>query len=470
MRYIKNLSVLLEKTLSQTTFRGQPVNTVPKEALLNTFGSANGGFRDRVIPIESPLQTSDESITELADRLRRLMKDYVDSDTDVLGHAFPVLCPSTSSRPTSDGGLVGYEQQSKVRDFATGLVWHAAVLSPLRVANILSDAMDGKPLRFRTSSSLLGITVIQQLELKNGVGVTRLSESSDTLPISLPLTRSMSAEDFLGRAVLSVDCSVCPALFRPESRGNENEPPRYQWALDKGSLATLCEALTLVCDSYVHSIISWSDFEELSSFPCEIYSDRPATGAAIDNRQHTGWVRDPRTGVTTLSRGGVLDPVPVLSLENLKEACKIHGVLDGLKKSNPGFGIAVDRWTRSMRPGLEAKDGVIELRIALEALYLDGKQGELGFRLSTIGAWHLGRDAKERTDIADKLRRFYGVASKVVHAAVSKQKKKCQKKENQENLKLFNCVRAHCRRGILKVVQQDRLPAGDKLIMGHDSV
>lgn len=468
---MKNLSVLLEKTLSQTTFRGQPVNTVPKEALLNTFGSANGGFRDRVIPIESPLQTSDESITELADRLRRLMKDYVDSDTDVLGHAFPVLCPSTSSRPTSDGGLVGYEQQSKVRDFATGLVWHAAVLSPHRVAGILFDAMEGKPLRFRTSSLLLGFTVRHELEPKNGVGVRRLAESSDTLPISLPLTRSMSAEDFLGRAVLSVDCSVCPALFRPESRGNENETPRYQWALDKGSLATLCEALTLVCDSYVHSIISWSDFEEFSSFPSEVYGDSPATGpAVVDNRHCTGTVRDPRTGVTTLSRVDVRDPFPVLSHEELKEACKVLSALDRLKKSDPGYAIAVDRWIRSKRPGLDAKDGFIELRIALEALYLGGKQGELGFRLSTIGAWHLGCDAKDRTEIADKLKKFYGAASKVVHAAVSMQRNKDQiRKKEQELLKFLNCAQVLCRHGILKVVEQGRLPDGDKLIMGHET-
>lgn len=468
---MEGLSVLLEKILRRTTFRGQPVNAVTKEALRASFGSANGDFHNRVIPIESPLQTSDESITELADRLRGLMTDYVDSDTDVVGHAFPVLCPSTSSRPTSDGGLVGYEQESELRDFAKGLVWHAAVLIPHRVAGILSDSMDGKPLPFRTSSLLLGVTVSQQLELNNGVRVTRLPESSDILPASLPSTTSRSVKDFLGRAVLSVDCSVCPALFHPRSCRNENEAPRYQWVLGEASLATLYEALTLVCNSYIHSIMSWSDFEELSSFPSEVYGNNPATGSTVvDNRQHTGWVRDPRTGVTTLSGGDVLDPVPVLSLEGLKEACKIHGVLDRLKKSNPRFGIAVDRWTRSMRPGLGAKDGFIELRIALEALYLDGKQGKVTFRLSTAGARHLGRDAKERTDIADKLKKFYGAASKVVHAAVSKQKKNdLARKKEQENLKLLNCARALCRRGILEVVKQDRLPDGDKLIMGHET-
>ena len=468
---MKGLSVLLEKILRRTTFRGQPVNAVTKEALRASFGSANGDFHNRVIPTESPLQTPDESISELADRLRGLMTDYVDSDTDVVGHAFPVLCPSTSSRSTGDCGLVGYEQVSKVRDFATGLVWHAAVLSPRRVAGILSDSMDGKPLRFRTSSLLLGVTVSQQLELKNGVGVTRLSESSDALPASLPLTTSMSVKDFLGRTVLSVDCSVCPALFHPRSHRNENETPRYQWVLEKASLATLYEALTLVCDSYVHSIMCWSDFEELSSFPSEVYGGSPTTGSAVvDKRQHTGWVRDPRTGVTALSGGDGRGPVPVLSHGDLKEACKIHGVLDGLKKSNPGFGIAVDRWTRSRRPGLDVKNSFIELRIALEALYLGGKQGELVFRLSTVGAWHLGRDAKERTEYADMLRKFYGAASKVVHAAVSKQKKKGQERKKQENLRFLKNARALCRRGILKVVQQDRLPDGDKLIMGHDSV
>lgn len=432
-----------------------------RDELRVLFGSANRDFQDRVIPIDTPLRTSDELIEELAESLRELMTDSIDSDTDLIGHAFPVLCPSTSYRPTSAGGLVGYEQESKVRDFAKGLIWHAAALGPLHVVRILSDSMEGKSLPFRTSSLLLGFTVDQQLDLHNGVRVTPLPKSSDALPDSLPLTISMSVKDLLGRAVLSVDCSVCPALFHPRSCRNENEVPQTHWALEEASRSTFYEALTLVCDSYVHSILSWSDFGELNIFPSEIYGYSPVWVSVVDNRQHTGWVRNPRTGVTTLSSGYA--PVPVLSLEDLERAYKIHGVLDDLKKKNPRFGIAVDRWIRSKRSDQATKDGFIELRIALEALYLDGNRGDLTFRLSTRGAWHLGRDATERVKIADTLKKFYGAASKVVHADVPKEKKK-----NREDLDCLEDARKICRRGILKVVEQGKLPDWDKLIMGHE--
>ena len=61
-----------------------------------------------------------------------------------------------------------------------------------------------------------------------------------------------------------------------------------------------------------------------------------------------------------------------------------------------------------MRPSLAIVDRLIELRIALEALYLkdfaNEKSQEMRFRLALIGDWHLGETYAKRLQIREVLR------------------------------------------------------------------
>ena len=72
------------------------------------------------------------------------------------------------------------------------------------------------------------------------------------------------------------------------------------------------------------------------------------------------------------------------------------------------------RWEQSAG-NASREDRTIDLRIALESLYLDSDTGELGFRLATTCARHLGTSLEERRDISRDLKRFYGFASRVIH-------------------------------------------------------
>ena len=73
------------------------------------------------------------------------------------------------------------------------------------------------------------------------------------------------------------------------------------------------------------------------------------------------------------------------------------------------------RWPRT--PELE--DKYIDLRVALEAIYLkdfmNEHSQEMRFRLALFGAWHLGADFEERRSIRKGLRDAYDTASKAVH-------------------------------------------------------
>ena len=79
---------------------------------------------------------------------------------------------------------------------------------------------------------------------------------------------------------------------------------------------------------------------------------------------------------------------------------------------DPRFRIAVTRWYQSAFTSTAWVDRVVDLRIALESLYLDSDRGELGFRLATTAARYLGATLAERRTIRKTVSDFYDLASR----------------------------------------------------------
>lgn len=62
------------------------------------------------------------------------------------------------------------------------------------------------------------------------------------------------------------------------------------------------------------------------------------------------------------------------------------------------------------------EDKIIDLMIAAETLFLHGKnEGEKGFRLALRAAYFLGTDSASRKQVYDRMRKAYGLRSKLVH-------------------------------------------------------
>ena len=125
--------------------------------------------------------------------------------------------------------------------------------------------------------------------------------------------------------------------------------------------------------------------------------------------------------------------------------------------SNPRVDTAISRWIES-KQSTNLSDQFIDLRIALEALYLQGDFGELKFRLSTYGAWHLGSDQFERRNIYSTLQKAYDLASKAVHAGLIK--------NTPDNKNVLSNAQDICRDGILKTIKEGQQPSWTNLILG----
>ena len=104
-----------------------------------------------------------------------------------------------------------------------------------------------------------------------------------------------------------------------------------------------------------------------------------------------------------------------LSEDDVRSAWTMLPSMVGLMEANPRFDVAVNRWMEAVSQDVRPIYWLIDLRIALEALYIDSDQGELSHRLALTGARHLGTTLDNRKHIQKTLRDFYKSSSKAIH-------------------------------------------------------
>ena len=416
---------LLDSVVRRTTFDARRLGTFSSDRLRAIYqhDKLHGGLTAKSATPKVP----ENLLAELTDRLLPLLVEYTNPESDRIGNGLV--------------DLMGGSPQPKIAEFARILVRAAAILGAKRVAQMLFGWIAGEPLHYRTKMLLTGVAIDDQLALEEGICITPLPKSSAELsafvPSSLVTFPRQSFDSFLGGVMLSIDGKAEPVLYLPSTNDLSSENMQHTWARGKLpglSLNTFCEAMSLACNGCVRWKFSWRDFGELEEFnsgvlPGMSYTDVPEFGT----RTH-------------------------LPQESLEQARDIHleRHVDG--KTNPRLDTAIRRWMGSKRSNASLSDRLIDLRIALEALYLDSDAGEMRFRLATNGAWHLGVDFVERRDYYKTLRGVYDLASKAVHAS--------EVKFSKQERDLLTAGQDACRKGILKRLKEKNKPDWNELILG----
>ena len=411
----------LDEIVQQTKFNAGRSGVFSLDKLRTQYShdKAQGGLSAASVQANVP----EDSLETLVHELRPLLSRYIEPESDRIGYGIVDLM----------GGL----SRPKITDFARILVRAAATLGPDRVARLVFGWIEGEPLHYQMKILLSGVSTDQpSLELEEGLRITRLPKSGTDLPAHVPAfslsTHLHGSEDFRGGVALSIDCKVGPALYAPsiKSRGllNDIENMEFTWAQGKippYAIDPFCEALSLACNHCVRRKYSWPDFGDLQEFNLGI-----GRGVSPSNVPDGG----PRID---------------LSQEHLQQALDIQSKRDSSQEKQ-SLSMTISRWANSKRPESTLPDQFIELRIALEALYLKDGSGEKGFRLATYGAWHLGTNFTERLEHYETLRKMYKIASDAVHASELKDK------EKKENRRLLTASQDLCRAGILKIINEGR--------------
>ena len=401
-------------------------------------------------------------LSQVEREVRMLLKDHIDTQTDRVGHAFPI-----GARRESYYGYTSHEQRihswsSPIASFAEAIIKGAAVTGPETVSDQLWHWLEGDdPVTYRTSAMLNGVAFSEPLSPVDGVYVEPLPLSPDDLPTHLPGPPLMRAKDYPGRTVLHIDHEVSPALFRPSAAGPKNTVAVHDVA--GVDFDTVCQALSLESNTFVETGFYWYHYLG----PKGLVDGGGDTVWSFGKQRFEGWPVHPSgrlverfsEGVSTLYSDGLTGPK--LSVQELANTLDAIAGLDATDSTRT----AITRWMKSRDRGEGLEDRFIDLRVALEALYVNhmrrsGYQGELSFRLSLYGAWHLGSNSDDRRGIRKKLNDVYGKGSTAVHTgSVS---------SDLEAFALLSEGQYLCRRGIRKLLREGHPKDWLTLILGAE--
>ena len=364
-------------------------------------------------------------LNDISPRFRDLLKNFIDKETGRIGNGLVNLA----------GGL----PEPSLGDYVRILVRAAAVLGGTRTVQLLTGWIEGAPIRYRTIGLLTGVTVDQPLTLKEGLQLSQMPISSNELAAHVPpMSMDMyGIHAFLGRVALTIDCEAGPALYLPSGAEPTPSKMKHTWAggrIENLSLDSFCESMSLACNGCVRWQFSWRDFGDIREF-CSVYGG-------------TSFTNVPLWGNTSS-----------FTKDHFDQAREIHELRSTIGQNKPGLDTAIQRWIKSKSSESSLSDQFIELRIALEALYLDNTEGELRFRLATHGAWHIGSNMEERKKFHRTLLRSYRLASSAVHGG--------DVKRNEDNRKLLEDTQHIFQRGIMKRLKEKEVPKWNDIILGE---
>ena len=435
-----------------TSYTSSPGEVVSASQLLemlkNNSASESDWNQARSAVLDVPLH----SFVEFIDYLRSLLVDYIDPESDYIGCAIPHLGAVRTMSTTQVNHLTSTASVYSLDSFGKALVRAAAVIGSDRVTNLLYGWLEGQPVNYRTCALLNGVVLDKSLFLADGVEIEALPWSTDNLPKHLPKRSDLLVSNYLGRAVVSIGCAMSPALFRP-GVGDRAKSVVVASIQSKVDIRTVCEALSLETDAPVEEAFYWNDYGELSAYSSSASIDSWSSGRARFKLLSSSWgslTTDFRTGVSTAT----LDPQSIVSVSD----DKLTDILGPIETSNSETRIAISRWIKSKDAGNGITDQFIDLRIALESLFLGNARQEMQFRLALHGAWYLGPNSNERQHIYQTLRDAYDQSSRAVHGQESK--------STNENRKLLSDAQDLCRRGILKILNEGAPVDWGDLVLG----
>lgn len=390
-------------------------------------------------------------LSELSEFVRTDLGKFVDLTADRIGHAFPIGGEGVYESGTHESsGTVSFEATSPVSTFALALAEVAAILGAEQSARFLKGWLHEEPIRYQLKSivDIPGL-VAEPLSPVGGLRFESLPLSTDRLPDNLPRFQAQTPAKYLGRLLLSVDHSAAPPLFRPGRKRTvrskrETDPP--------GSDAeTVCQAFALATDTFADVSFTWFDFGPLEAFRFRRGGGGGVWSTSQANYRMSGWPdstlsTDHSSGVTTLQ----FNKPAELAVDGALVAVVLKRLADASVRRRP-LAVAASRWLSSKNSGRRLEDRFIDLRTALESLYLpEGNRGELSFRAALNCAWHLGTAFDERQALYDAVRAAYNSASKAVHSGHLGPRSREQWTESN---RILSDAQDAVRRGVLKMVE-----------------
>ena len=323
----------------------------------------------------------------------------------------------------------------------------SVLLGPTPAAEAFLTSLSDPRCPFVEYYLLSGISALETTQIYEGVALTRLPYSSSELPHWLPpsFLGDIPLRTYLGGTVLSVERYVSPRYRAPNLGTDQEEKITIGVASAEAPEFDVQEfylSLSLACRANVNHKVHWRYIP-------------PAEITAMDGGgAGTGWHRSDTYGSAN-----------EVSAQDLQVAKNVYEALQALDPAaRRALNVPLTRWVASL-DGKSLVDQAIDLGIALEALYVEERAAEIGFRLRIRAARHLREDPEERGTVIEQLRRFYELRSVAVHRGELGAKKQRIRDKPYEHGEVIEMARALCREGIFKVIDDGGLPNWERMAL-----
>ncbi len=323
-----------------------------------------------------------------------------------------------------------------IRSFVMRLTRATAILGANRVIELLNSWLNGESLDFIQYFYIHGISVETEYKISDSVSIVPFTKYQYYIKDLYGLQDLPE-----GALYLVVRSESSPFL---KVIANEIETIGDDDLIDivYDTLA-FCDVLSLETGHHINVISSWCVLDELKIFGSKLVTEKK-----------------------TFNDVGIFSGIEKshkcveISSSDVELALKLKQNISEYTNNQDSLKIAINRWRESMRLSVGFWDQAINLRIALEALYLAdiSNSGEFGFRLSSRCAWHLGKNLNEREEIFFLCRDFYGIGSKAVHGNNVRIK--------DHEVAIVAKARVICRQGILKTILDNKRYEWNKVIVG----
>ena len=311
---------------------------------------------------------------------------------------------------------------------------------------------------FQYIALLSGVTLRTETQVFEGIRLVPLPNSTSELPRYMPDPSFLPFGFFASKyTVLIIDLFVSPILPRPLPRTIQEYSnlvnPLFRDEVSSGKRVSLkeedfyktfCQALSLTYNLAIDTVVKWRFSAETEFF--HPYSD----DGIVHNLSPIG------------------SPTEVTD-DQKDKAIRIYNLL-----VNPSsdvvakLKIPIDRWIKS-KAGTDPVNKIIDLGIALEALYVQDGGGDITYKFAIRAARHLGADKEDPGKLLKKLKDIYKCRSDAVHSGTLDP----DARFGETRIPISEFIeRAQllCRQSIIQIVEDAKedaeFPEWDSLILG----
>ena len=388
---------------------------------------------NRTIVLNAQIHIDEVVLEELTQIVRIILNEYLDTESDEFRNG---LC-----------GLLGGRLVLSAEDFAERALRASAVSGPEEVADKIIKWSRGGSFQYKHEALLnlrghVGDEGI--IGIEEGIEIEKLPGSSAEASKCIPglVSFQLGQDDLSSNIVLRIACEWKPVFLGRQEGERQCSPECGQTHWNQGKFPMTWNTVEELCQSMAVTMgrpVSWR-FQWRNCQADELFTD----------------------GNAPFGKRGEHSKSPQLSVkeEDLIKAWDFHVQREIAKGKIPDVEGAIKRLHRSQQ-ALTLEDQAIELRIALEILFLSRGEGseELSFRLALRAARYIGVDAADREKWFKVAKYAYRIGSRVIHGGGIKLK------DEEKNRQIIAEGQKLCIEGIKKRIKEQRDPDWDKVML-----